>query len=255
MLEEKYWSNRAQNEYIYKGEKLYTITAAPYYVKRRDIIIELLRKMIKADECKKIIDIGCGDGEYILRLYDKKRKYYGIDISEGMLAEASLRCNQLENVSFEQSAEGPKETNNYDMAYIVAMLAHVSDEVMDGILQNTYTNMAFGGRLCICEQTAPHEISGGTWKRRTFECYKDALEKAGFECIYDESVRIDFPIHRQIFERRIAKQFYKKQSRIECNKNKCYVFLSKLCVTLSIKKKWRHKLNGWGYIFLTAKKI
>lgn len=41
---ESYWSMRAKNEYLYKGEKLYTITAAPYYVKRREIIIKKLKK-------------------------------------------------------------------------------------------------------------------------------------------------------------------------------------------------------------------
>ena len=43
---ESYWSMRAKNEYLYKGEKLYTITAAPYYVKRRKIIIKKLKNII-----------------------------------------------------------------------------------------------------------------------------------------------------------------------------------------------------------------
>ena len=39
-----YWSSRAQAEYEYKGEKLYTITAAPYYVARRNLIVKSLKK-------------------------------------------------------------------------------------------------------------------------------------------------------------------------------------------------------------------
>lgn len=44
---DKYWSMRAKNEYLYKGEKLYTITAAPYYVKRREIVIDRLKNIMK----------------------------------------------------------------------------------------------------------------------------------------------------------------------------------------------------------------
>lgn len=50
---EDYWSARALREYQYKGEKLYTITAAPYYVKRREIIIRTLRRLIKKYKVKK----------------------------------------------------------------------------------------------------------------------------------------------------------------------------------------------------------
>lgn len=57
---EDYWSARALREYQYKGEKLYTITAAPYYVKRREIIIRTLRRLIKKYKVKKIADLGCG---------------------------------------------------------------------------------------------------------------------------------------------------------------------------------------------------
>ena len=54
---ESYWSMRAKNEYLYKGEKLYTITAAPYYVKRREIIIKKLKNIIKSNNEKLLIAI------------------------------------------------------------------------------------------------------------------------------------------------------------------------------------------------------
>ena len=156
---ESYWSMRAKNEYLYKGEKLYTITAAPYYVKRREIIIKKLK--------------------------------------------------------------------------------------------NIYDGMEDKGKICICEQTAPYEFSGNGWKRRSFETYRDALEKQGFKCMIHETFRIDFGIHRKLFERHIAKKFLSEKSRIECNKNRVYLFLSRLCVFLSFKRLYHNK---WGYIFITAEK-
>lgn len=250
---EKYWSMRAKNEYLYKGEKLYTITAAPYYVKRREIIINKLKHIIEKYECKDIVDVGCGDGEYLLKICEENKKYYGIDISTEMLREAIQNCKDHNNISFEQSGMGPQKFSGYDMAFMVAVLAHVSDETMENLLKNIYNNMQ-SGVICICEQTAPDELAGNGWKRRSFEIYKEALERQGFKCRINETFRIDFVIHRKIFERYIAKISYSKKSRIECNKNRVFLLLSRLCIILSPKRIYRQKLNGWGYIFITAEK-
>lgn len=251
---ESYWSMRAKNEYLYKGEKLYTITAAPYYVKRREIIIKKLKNIITKYDCRRIVDVGCGDGEYLLKICDENKKYHGIDILTEMLKEAVKNCKDHNNISFELSERGTQKFHDYDMAYAVAVLAHVSDETMENLLKNIYEGMEDKGKICICEQTAPYEFSGNGWKRRSFETYRDALEKQGFKCMIHETFRIDFGIHRKLFERHIAKKFLSEKSRIECNKNRVYLFLSRLCVFLSFKRLYHNKLNGWGYIFITAEK-
>lgn len=112
---EDYWSARALREYQYKGEKLYTITAAPYYVKRREIIIRTLRRLIKKYKVKKIADLGCGDGEYLRILYNDNYKFTGVDISSEMLKVAKERCKEYSNVNFECSGDGIKGDESYDM--------------------------------------------------------------------------------------------------------------------------------------------
>jgi len=216
---EDYWSARALREYQYKGEKLYTITAAPYYVKRREIIIRTLRRLIKKYRVKKIADLGCGDGEYLRILYNDNYKFTGVDISSEMLKVAKERCKEYSNVNFECSGDGIKGDESYDMIYIVAVLAHITDDTVNELIQNAYNKLKVGGVLCICEQIAPYELQGSGWKRRTFERYVAELENKGFIYKNNESFRIDFNVHRMLFERRIAKLFYKNKSRIECNKS------------------------------------
>lgn len=138
---EKYWSMRAKSEYLYKGEKLYTITAAPYYVKRREIIIKKLKNIITKYNCRRIVDVGCGDGEYLLKICDENKKYHGIDISTEMLKEAVQNCKDHNNISFELSSIGPQKFHDYDMTFIVAVLAHVNDATMEIILKNIYDGL------------------------------------------------------------------------------------------------------------------
>lgn len=144
--------------------------------------------------------------------------------------------------------------DDYNMGYIVAVLAHVDDKIMKVLLNNTFQKMLHGGVLCICEQIAPYEIQGNGWKRRTFDGYVHELEAAGFDVNMEESFRIDFRVHRMLFERHLAKKFYQRKSRTECNKDKTYLMLSTICTRLSIKRKWTSPLNGWGYAFIVARK-
>ena len=74
---DNYWSSRAQAEYEYKGEKLYTITAAPYYVARRNLIVKSLKKIIHSKNLTKIADLGCGDGEYLNILHEENESIQG----------------------------------------------------------------------------------------------------------------------------------------------------------------------------------
>lgn len=106
--EQEYWSQRAGQEYIYKGEKFYTITAIPYYVERRKIIVDSIKQIIQRYNVSRIVDIGCGDGEYLNILHENTKEYCGVDISEGMLQLAKRRCDKYDNICFECSADGTK---------------------------------------------------------------------------------------------------------------------------------------------------
>lgn len=67
--EKLYWDDRASKSFIYKNEHFYTITAVPYYYKRRQFILKLLKKCIEKNGVQSICDYGCGDGEYLRKLY------------------------------------------------------------------------------------------------------------------------------------------------------------------------------------------
>lgn len=103
-------------------------------------------------------------------------------------------------------------------------------------------------------------MEGDTYIRRTCQEYYSMLEKQGFRILYDKCIRVDFALHRQLFERRISKLFYKKYAvksdnyRIECNNNKLFRFLSRIFTVLS-RNRVHASMGGWGYCFICAKKV
>lgn len=261
----EYWQKRAKSEYKYKGEVFYTVTPVPYYFARRNIVLNSLRKVMEIYHAKKICDVGCGDGEYLKKLYTEERRYYGVDISENMIEVAINRARKDNmKICYKVSDDGIQGVSDFDFIYSVSLFAHIEDGDMKKLFENIYKNLTRGGVFCICEQIAPYKYGGQGWQRRTFKDYIDCLYEAGFrESKRFSSFRIDFRFHRIIFERWIAKKFYKKTSRkgeesesvrIRCNKNRLFLGCSWIAAKLSIKKIHKRRLDGWGYCFICVEK-
>lgn len=68
---ERYWEERGENIKRYKGKEFYTVTPFPFYVYRRNRILEILKGIDV--EGKRILDLGCGDGYYSRYLIKKER--------------------------------------------------------------------------------------------------------------------------------------------------------------------------------------
>lgn len=258
-MSEQYWNDRCSHCYTYKGEQFYTITPVPYYYARRKKIIYMLERIVDKFYINKILDVGCGDGEYVYRLCKKypEKEIHGIDISDKMIRQAEDRCSG-EKVRFFTDMQDI--AGKYDMAYTICVLAHIDDKDVNQLLKDMYNQLEEGGIICLCEQVAPNERAGNGWKRRTSDQYVKMIKNAGFVLDKKYNYRIDFAVHRLLFERHIAKWFYEKKKvdneeyfRQECNKDRLFVTISRLLTFLSFHR-MKRTLNGWGYVFLCGKK-
>ena len=83
---------------------------------------------------------------------------------------------------------------------------------------------------------------------------KTSNEKTSYEKVMDKKASDKKISNDKNLSKNNSKKFLSEKSRIECNKNRVYLFLSRLCVFLSFKRLYHNKLNGWGYIFITAEK-
>ena len=102
---------------------------------------------------QKILDWGCGNGRYFESVKDKKIKYYGLDISSGLIGFAKQKYqSEIESgkVDFFCTEKGeinfPK--NFFDICIMIASFHHLpSDEVRLVLLKKVYKELKSGGHL------------------------------------------------------------------------------------------------------------
>ena len=231
------------------------------------MIVGLLAECIMNNRIRSVCDYGCGDGEYIRLLvnYLKHSKtdkriieWGGCDLSKEMIKQAERVCQSVEHIEFGVSATGIPKCRLYDMVYSVAVFAHIDDLLMKNLFDSFRNNLTRNGKLIICEQVGTKRIEGETYTRRTIDEYKSILQKAGF--VIEEIKLIDFWVHRIIFERRLAKYFYKNikastyhDRQIEANRKIGFRVCSSIFTKLS-KPYLFNKDTGWGYVFIVAQK-
>ena len=125
----RYWEERGENIRRYRGEELYTVTEFPFYVYRRNRILEILNEINV--EGKRILDLGCGDGYYSRYLKSRGAEVVGVDLSENMikLAKKTAKKDDLDIHFYKIDGEHLDFSDDYfDMVLTVVVLQHVIDD-------------------------------------------------------------------------------------------------------------------------------
>ena len=88
----------SQSKCTPKSEILHDPYFGLYYYRRRAILIEFLASVISNPEIVNICDFGCGDGWYLKYLSENHngKQWYGVDLSEAMIARAKKECPSAE---------------------------------------------------------------------------------------------------------------------------------------------------------------
>jgi len=256
---DNYWEERGAAGFCYRGERLYTITAAPYYLARRAAVDAEIARELQRCNAKRILDFGCGDGSYIerLRLCHAGEGWGGSDISGTMLPQARARCP---DVLFVSSVKEIPSDVRFDFFYAVTVFAHVSDEVLSGLLGELWEVLEPEATGMIFEQIAPSRYGRNQFVRRSVSDYCGILAASDF--VVDSVKVLDWPVHR-LFERSIAKFFYRYlcgrgseyERRIAANRNPLFRGLSRLSLLLSPGVMTDYTNPCWGYAMFRFRKV
>jgi SAM-dependent methyltransferase len=126
-----------------------------YYLDRRQYDIKLRAEVVKhfADrlDCKRVLDIGCGDGSVSLPLLRSDNRITLVDLSPAMTEIASGRISgelarnvELRNEDFMM---GTFESECYDLIICIGLLAHV--ESPQDLIAKVASSLRPGGRLIL----------------------------------------------------------------------------------------------------------
>ena len=120
------------------GAKLYRNTMVKDYIK-------------PFDGCK-ILDIGCGTGEYVeyFDKYCKDFEYYGFDGEGVYINYANQLFKDRPKVHFYHkilTEEGLKEFNNFDIVIATGVMHHLDDPIVISLLRLAKLALKPGGRL------------------------------------------------------------------------------------------------------------
>lgn len=94
---------------------------------------EVVKKMLENETGKRILDVGCGDGELLFRIKDSFNKLYGLDIAKNRILRAQKRTKEegLEKklifrcIDVEKGL--PLKDNFFDVVICIALLEHIFD--------------------------------------------------------------------------------------------------------------------------------
>lgn len=109
----------------------------------RELLAGVLAPYVKATDV--VLDVGCGPGFLAKAVAGKVQHVYAYDISEGVLECAKILCNK-ENISYISTLDGITD-KSLDLAYSFAVVNHLTDAALDGILRSIRVKLKDGGRI------------------------------------------------------------------------------------------------------------
>ena len=114
---------------------------------REKIYEQILKDRLSAADV--VIDYGCGPGFLARVLAEHVKQVYAYDISPGVLACARI-LNDAPNLKYiiaDADAFSAVADESADAVVSIAMIQHLSDEVLDIVLENCFAKLRPGGKL------------------------------------------------------------------------------------------------------------
>ncbi len=158
------------------------------------------------NEIRRILDVGCGDGNAarFFRKYFPKAEIIGIDISEEIVANATSRGITNAEFIVYDGANMPFPDNHFDLVFMVGTLHHVNFALHESLLKETCRVLAQGGVFYNFEHNPYNPVTRRIVRDCVFD--KDAVlltpgylmtltEKSGFKNAL-KRFTLFFPRHR-----------------------------------------------------------
>jgi ubiquinone/menaquinone biosynthesis C-methylase UbiE len=127
-------------------------------------VIELLNQKIHITSNTKILDYGCGTGNYLFEINKRFGCHcHGLEPSDGMREKAILKNPTIEILKGDHT-HIDFQNNYFDLVYMTDVIHHVPD--LDTLLSNLMLKIKSGGFVCIV--TESHRQLETRWYNKYF---------------------------------------------------------------------------------------
>ncbi|MFW6139797.1 MAG: class I SAM-dependent methyltransferase [Acidobacteriota bacterium] len=228
-----YWDKRGRLSYTYKGERFYTITPLPYYLKRRERLLNRIEQIAENSQKEykrdlKVADFGSGDGYYGCWLAKKfpESTVYGFDISKSMVDKAKKRALSLNisNTQFYCRDIAENKKTKFDLLLILTVFQHFMDEkAINQKINQLNEIMKKDSKIILFEATAKKAIKENKLIMRPETFYIYSFQKNHFKLMEKEYISYPFFCMYQKVFLKTLKYFLKgteTEKNIWINKNK-----------------------------------
>ncbi|MCK4730457.1 MAG: class I SAM-dependent methyltransferase [Candidatus Aenigmarchaeota archaeon] len=185
---------------------------------RLRVIKNILNKIQGSIENKKILDVGCGVGDFSIMFAKMSAEVTGIDISEKAVGEAKkkakglccdFKVTSIKNMDFQKS---------FDIILSITVLQHIPNKDLLSSIQKLADSLNIEGYIYILE-TAPVKLNQNTTnseyqhfhtRKDWIKLFEKASMKLQFEIVYPgfglSLIRLGDNIARAIYNRFISKK-------------------------------------------------
>jgi len=127
-------------------------------------VIDMLSKRFAFNERRKVLDFGCGTGNYLFQLSIKYTcELYGLEPSDGMRQKAIDKNKKLTIVAGNHE-NIPFADNFFDLIYMTDVIHHVTD--LNVLFKTLNSKIVINGFVCIL--TESYEQIGSRWYNKYF---------------------------------------------------------------------------------------
>lgn len=187
----KFWDERARtaghtgwaNEVVYRYDQPLRLRA----------VLSCLRRLHPVLDGVRILDVGCGTGDFVIELARRGATVVGIDISPTVVATAQARCADLPRVTLKATGinEFSAPPNSFDLVTSITVLQHLTDSSqLAQVVQRLCAVLRPGGHLLLLElapDRGQHVEQALHVRVRTRSEWIDLLREGGFVLVAERA--------------------------------------------------------------------
>lgn len=203
--------------------------ASPTYELRKRLILKILNKYIKEKKNATLLDVGCGTGDYSIKLAKLGFYVTAFDFSEYAIKKAVSNCKELgiENVNFQLDDITKFNTNKkFDVILISEVLEHIDNDLE---IFKKYTNFINEEGFILCSVPfdpalwSQEDEHAGHIRRYDRNRINLLLEASNFQIT--DWFCYGFPFLRMMWFLRTRKKFFKRATNNIVKKQKDSFFI------------------------------